>query len=167
MKERLGGRLRLGVSGGAPLAKEIGEFFHALDILIVEGWGLTECTTAASVNRPSSFRFGTVGPALPGFEVRAADDGELLIRSETVFAGYYKDEQATREVLDDDGWLRSGDVGSIDEDGFISITDRKKDILVTAGGKNVAPQNLENALKTAPLVSQALVSATAAPTSRR
>jgi long-chain acyl-CoA synthetase len=157
VKNRLGGRLRLGVSGGAPLAKEIGELFHALDILIIEGWGLTECTTAASVNRPNQFRFGTVGPALPGFEVRAAEDGELLIRSETVFAGYYKDEAATREVLGDDGWLRSGDVGSIDEDGFIHITDRKKDILVTAGGKNVAPQNLENALKMAPLVSQALV----------
>jgi long-chain acyl-CoA synthetase len=157
IKDRLGGRLRLGVSGGAPLAKEIAEFFHSIDILIVEGWGLTECTTAASVNRPGRFRFGTVGPALPGFEVRADEDGELLIRSETVFGGYYKDEQATREVLGDDGWLRSGDLGSIDEDGFISITDRKKDILVTAGGKNVAPQNLENALKTAPLVSQALV----------
>ena len=109
------------------------------------------------MNRPDRFRFGTVGPALPGFEVRADEDGELLIRSETVFAGYYKDEEATREVLGSDGWLRSGDVGSIDEDGFITITDRKKDILVTAGGKNVAPQNLENALKTAPLISQALV----------
>jgi long-chain acyl-CoA synthetase len=157
VKNRLGGRLRLGVSGGAPLAPEIAELFHALDILIVEGWGLTECTTAASVNRPNRFRFGTVGPALPGFEVRADSEGELLIRSPTVFAGYYKDEKATREVLGEDGWLRSGDVGTIDEDGFIRITDRKKDILVTAGGKNVAPQNLENALKTAPLVSQALV----------
>ena len=157
VKSRLGGRLRLGVSGGAPLAKEIGELFHALDILIIEGWGLTECTTAASVNRPNRFRFGTVGPALPGFEVRTDEDGELLIRSETVFGGYYKDELATREVLGEDGWLRSGDLGEIDEDGFIKITDRKKDILVTAGGKNVAPQNLENALKTAPLISQALV----------
>jgi long-chain acyl-CoA synthetase len=157
VKNRLGGRLRLGVSGGAPLAKEIGELFHALDILIIEGWGLTECTTAASVNRPNRFRFGSVGPALPGFEVRTAEDGELLIRSQTVFAGYYKDEEATREVLGEDGWLRSGDLGSIDDDGFIHITDRKKDILVTAGGKNVAPQNVENALKTAPLVSQALV----------
>ena len=157
IKDRMGGRLRLGVSGGAPLAKEIAEFFHALDILIVEGWGLTECTTAASVNRPGRFRFGTVGPALPGFEVRTDEDGEILVRSATVFAGYYKDEQATREVLGEDGWLRTGDVGSIDEDGFIHITDRKKDILITAGGKNVAPANLENALKTAPLVSQALV----------
>jgi long-chain acyl-CoA synthetase len=157
VKNKLGGRLRLGVSGGAPLAKEIGELFHALDILIIEGWGLTECTTAASVNRPKRLRFGTVGLPLPGFEVKTADDGELLIRSETVFGGYYKDDEATREVLGADGWLRSGDVGSIDEDGFITITDRKKDILVTAGGKNVAPQNLENALKTAPLISQALV----------
>ena len=157
VKERMGGRLRLGVSGGAPLAKEIAEFFHAIDILIVEGWGLTECTTAASVNRPGRFRFGTVGPALPGFEVEADDEGELLIRSPTVFAGYYKDPEATAEVLGDDGWLRSGDVGSVDADGFVHITDRKKDILITAGGKNVAPANLENALKTAPLVSQALV----------
>jgi long-chain acyl-CoA synthetase len=157
IKERIGGRLRLGVSGGAPLAKEIAEFFHSIDILIVEGWGLTECTTAASVNRPARFRFGTVGPALPGFEVRTDEDGEILVRSETVFAGYYKDEEATREVLGEDGWLRTGDVGSIDEDGFVHITDRKKDILITAGGKNVAPADLENALKTAPLVSQALV----------
>jgi long-chain acyl-CoA synthetase len=157
VKDRLGGRLRLGISGGAPLTKEIGELFHALDILIIEGWGQTECTTAASVNRPNRCRFGTVGPALPGFEVRIAEDGELLIRSATVFAGYYKDEQATHEVLDADGWLHTGDVGSIDEDGFISITDRKKDILITAGGKNVSPQNLENALKASPLISQAMV----------
>jgi len=157
IKDRLGGRLRLGISGGAPLAKEIAEFFHSIDILIIEGWGLTECTTAASVNRPGRFRFGTVGPALPKFDVRVADDGELLIRSETVFAGYYKDPEATREVLGEDGWLRSGDLGSIDADGFISITDRKKDILITAGGKNVAPANLENDLKAHPEISHALV----------
>jgi long-chain acyl-CoA synthetase len=157
VKERLGGRLRIGISGGAPLAKEIVEFFHSLDILILEGYGLTECTTAATVNRPSQFRFGTVGPALPGVELRIADDGEVLIKTDTIFAGYYKDEQATQEVLPGDGWLRSGDVGHLDDDGFLTITDRKKDILVTAGGKNVAPQNLENALKTHPLVSQALV----------
>jgi long-chain acyl-CoA synthetase len=157
VKARLGGRLRIGISGGAPLAKEIGEFFHALDLLILEGYGLTECTSAATVNRPSKFRFGTVGPALPNTELRLADDGELEIRSPTVFAGYYKDEAATREVLGDDGWLRSGDIAQIDGDGFVTITDRKKDIIVTAGGKNVAPQNLENALKMSPLVSQALV----------
>ena len=157
IKERMGGRVRIGVSGGAPLAQEIIEFFHSLDILILEGYGLTECTTAATVNRPTRFRFGTVGPALPGAEVRIADDGEVLIKSETNFAGYFKDEEATLEVLPGDGWLRSGDLGHLDDDGFLTITDRKKDILVTAGGKNVAPQNLENALKTHPIVSQALV----------
>jgi long-chain acyl-CoA synthetase len=157
VKSRLGGRVRICVSGGAPLAKEIIEFFHALDILILEGYGLTECTTAATVNRPTRFRFGTVGPALPGVELRVADDGEILIKTNTIFAGYFKEEDATREVLPGDGWLRSGDVGSIDGDGFVTITDRKKDILVTAGGKNVAPQNLENALKTHAIVSQALV----------
>jgi long-chain acyl-CoA synthetase len=157
MKARLGGNLRIGVSGGAPLAKEIIEFFHALDVLILEGYGLTECTTAASVNRPSRYRLGTVGPALPGVELRIADDGEVLIKTETIFAGYFKDEEATREALPGDGWLRSGDLGRLDEDGFLTITDRKKDIIVTAGGKNVAPQNLENALKTHPIVSQALV----------
>ena len=157
VKEKLGGRLRFGISGGAPLAQEISEFFHALDILILEGYGLTECTTACSANRQGHVRFGTVGPALPGFEFRIADDGEILLRSPTVFAGYYKDEEATREVLGEDGWLRTGDIGELDEDGFLRITDRKKDILITAGGKNVAPQNLENALKSSPLVSQALV----------
>jgi long-chain acyl-CoA synthetase len=157
VKDRLGGRIRICISGGAPLAKEVIEFFHALDILILEGYGLTECTTAATVNRPSQFRFGTVGPGLPGVELRLADDGEVLIKTDTIFAGYYKDDEATREVLPGDGWLRSGDVGEIDADGFVTITDRKKDILVTAGGKNVAPQNLENALKTHPIVSQALV----------
>jgi long-chain acyl-CoA synthetase len=157
VKTRLGGRLRAGISGGAPLAKEIAEFFHAIDILLLEGYGLTECTSAATVNRPDAYRFGTVGPALPGCELRLEDDGELLIRSETVFAGYFKDPEATREVLGEDGWLRSGDVATIDADGFVTITDRKKDILVTAGGKNVAPQNIENLLKLSPLVSQALV----------
>jgi long-chain acyl-CoA synthetase len=157
VKERFGGRLRIGISGGAPLAKEIAELFHSLDILILEGWGLTECTTAATVNRPRRFRFGTVGPAMPGAEVKTAEDGELLIRSETVFAGYLKDDEATRAVLTDDGWLRSGDVGEIDQDGFVKITDRKKEIIVTAGGKNVSPQNIELALKASRLVSQALV----------
>jgi long-chain acyl-CoA synthetase len=157
VKERLGGRLRIAISGGAPLAKEIAEFFDALGITILEGYGLTECTSAATVNRLGRYRLGTVGPALPGTELRLEEDGELLIRSPTVFAGYFKDEEATREVLDDDGWLRSGDVAEIDEEGFVTITDRKKDILVTAGGKNVSPANLENDLKAHREISQALV----------
>ena len=118
---------------------------------------MSECTTAATVNRPRRFRFGTVGPPMPRFEVETDEEGELLIRSETIFAGYYKDEEATRAVLTPDGWLRSGDVGEIDADGFVKITDRKKDIIVTAGGKNLSPQNIENALKTSRFVSQALV----------
>jgi long-chain acyl-CoA synthetase len=157
VKARLGGRLRVAQAGGAPLAREVAEFFHALDILILEGYGLSECTTAATVNRMERFKFGTVGLPLPGVELRIAEDGEILIRSNTVFAGYYRDEAATREVLDDDGWLYTGDIGSLDEDGFLTITDRKKDIIVTAGGKNVAPQNLENDLKAAKAISQALV----------
>src|SRR5213078_1591414 len=157
VKARLGGRLRLANAGGAPLAREIAEFFHALEILILEGYGLSECTTAATVNLPHAFRFGTVGKPLPGFEVEIAEDGEVLIRSGTVFKGYLNDEEATREVLDADGWLRTGDIGELDPDGFLRITDRKKDLIVTAGGKNVAPQNLENELKTSRLVSQALV----------
>ena len=157
VRERLGGRLRIPISGGAPLAKEIAEFFDAIGVRILEGYGLTECTTAASTNRPERYRFGTVGPALPGFEVTTDADGEILIRSDTIFAGYFKDPEATAEVLMPDGWLKSGDVGHVDEDGFITITDRKKDILVTAGGKNVAPQNIENDLKTSKFVSQALV----------
>jgi long-chain acyl-CoA synthetase len=156
VKAKLGGRLRLPLSGGAPLAKEIAEFFHTIDILIIEGYGQTECTTASNVNMPTSFRFGTVGPAIPGIEVRTAEDGEVLVRGPNLFAGYYKDEGATRAVVDNDGWLQTGDVGVI-EDGFLTITDRKKDIIVTAGGKNVSPQNIENELKASKYVSQALV----------
>jgi long-chain acyl-CoA synthetase len=156
VKAKLGGRLRLPVSGGAPLAKEIAEFFHTIDIAIMEGYGQTECTTASNVNMPNRFRFGTVGPAIPGVEVRAADDGEILVRGPNVFAGYYKDDEATKEVLDEDGWLHTGDIGHLD-DGFLTITDRKKDIIVTAQGKNVSPQNIENALKSSRYVSQALV----------
>jgi long-chain acyl-CoA synthetase len=157
VKERLGGRLRAAISGGAPLAKEIAEFFHTLDILILEGYGQTEETTASNVNLPTRFKFGTVGPALPGIDVTTAEDGEILIKGPTVFAGYYEDEEATRAVLPGDGWLHTGDVGVIDEDGFLTVTDRKKDIIVTAGGKNVSPQNIENLLKGIPWVSQALV----------
>jgi long-chain acyl-CoA synthetase len=157
VKERLGGRLRIANAGGAPLSRDIAEFFHAIDILILEGYGLSEVTTGATVNRPGDFKFGTVGKPLPGVEVVIAKDGEILLRSNTVFAGYYHEEEATREALDDEGFVHTGDVGHIDEDGFLVITDRKKDIIVTAGGKNVAPQNLENELKSHRVVSQALV----------
>jgi long-chain acyl-CoA synthetase len=157
VKARLGGRLRGALSGGAPLAPEISEFFHALDVLIVEAYGLTECTSGATANSPARYRFGTVGPALPGTELRLEEDGELLVRSPMVFLGYFKDPEATAAVLDHDGWLRTGDIAQIDDDGFVTITDRKKDILITAGGKNVAPQNLENDLKTSRWISQALV----------
>jgi long-chain acyl-CoA synthetase len=157
VKARLGGELRVPISGGAPLGAEIAELFDALDIRILEAYGLTECTSGATSNTPYAYRYGTVGKALPGFELRLDEDGELLLRSETVFAGYYKDPEATAAVLTEDGWLRTGDIATIDEDGFVTITDRKKDIIVTAGGKNIAPQNLENDLKASRFVSQALV----------
>ena len=163
VREPFGGRLRMPGSGGAPLAKEIIEFFDAIGIRIAEGYGLTECTTACSTNRPDLYRFGSVGQPLPGFEIRIADDGEIEVRSETVFQGYYKEPDATAAVLGPDGWLKTGDIGMLDEDGFLHITDRKKDILVTAGGKNVAPQNIENDLKTSKYVSQALVVGDARP----
>jgi long-chain acyl-CoA synthetase len=157
VRERLGGRLRFPISGGAPLAREVMEFFDAVGIRIYEGYGLTECTTACALNNGTHYRFGAVGSALPGFELRVADDGEILVRSETVFRGYFKDPEATRAVLSSDGWLRTGDVGELDEAGLLTITGRKKDIIVTAGGKNVSPQNIENDLKMSPYVSQALV----------
>jgi long-chain acyl-CoA synthetase len=156
VKARLGGRMRAVLSGGAPLAKEIAEFFHTLDLLILEGYGQTEGTTASNCNLPDRFRFGTVGPSLPNIEVEVADDGEILVRGPTVFAGYFRNEEATREVLRD-GCLHTGDVGTLDADGFLVVTDRQKDIIVTAGGKNVSPQNIENLLKASPFISQALV----------
>ncbi len=157
VKERLGGRLRLGVSGAAPLGIDVLEFFHSLGMLVVEGYGLTETASSLTVNDPDDFRFGTVGRAVEGTEIRLAEDGEILVRSDTVFAGYYKDPDATAAAFAGDGWFRTGDVGEIDADGFLKITDRKKDLIITAGGKNIAPQNLENALKASRYVSQAIV----------
>jgi long-chain acyl-CoA synthetase len=157
VRKRLGGRLRLGVSGAAPLGLDVLEFFHSLGVLVIEGYGLTETSSSLSVNGPDDFRFGTVGRAVPGCEVRLDEDGEILVRSDTVFAGYYKEPEATRESFTDDGWFRTGDVGELDADGFLKITDRKKDLIITAGGKNISPQNLESALKSSRFVSQALV----------
>jgi long-chain acyl-CoA synthetase len=157
VRARMGGRLRFAVSGGAPLAPEIARFFAACGVMILEGYGMTECTTAATFNPPGGPRFGTVGPALPGIELKLDTDGEILIRGATVFGGYYRNPEATAETLTPDGWLRSGDIGTIDADGYLTITDRKKDIIVTAGGKNVAPQVIENALKTSPYISNVVV----------
>jgi len=157
IKQRLGGKLRVANSGGAPLPREVAEFFFAIDIPIYEGYGLSEVTTAATVNRFNDYKLGTVGKPLPGVEIRIAEDGEILIRSNTVFAGYFHDDEATRATLDDEGFVHTGDIGHLDDDGFLVITDRKKDIIVTAGGKNVAPQNLENDLKAHRIVSQAIV----------
>jgi long-chain acyl-CoA synthetase len=157
VRERLGGRLRLGISGAAPLSVEVMEFFHALGVPVLEGYGLTETASSATVNDPADFRIGTVGRPVDDAEVKIADDGEILIRSDAVFAGYYKDPEATAAVLSEDGWFQTGDVGEIDADGFLKITDRKKDLIITAGGKNIAPQNLENALTASRFVSQAIV----------
>jgi long-chain acyl-CoA synthetase len=157
VRERLGGRLRLGISGAAPLSIDVLEFFHSLGMLVIEGYGLTETSSSLSVNDPDEYKFGTVGRAVDGCEVRLDTDGEILVRSETIFRGYYKDPEATAAAFTDDGWFRTGDVGEIDEDGWVKITDRKKDLIITAGGKNIAPQNLENALKASRFVSQALV----------
>jgi long-chain acyl-CoA synthetase len=153
----LGGRVRYLVSGGAPLSREIAEFFHAMGILTLEGYGLTETTPVLSVNRPSAFKFGTVGRPLAGVEVRIAEDGEIIARGPNVAKGYHRRPVETAEAWDADGWFHTGDIGTIDEDGFLIITDRKKDLLKTSGGKYVAPQKIENALKNQPHVSQAVV----------
>lgn len=157
IRERMGGRFRFAISGGAPLSPEIAEFLHALGVLILEGYGLTEDSTVTAVNRYDDYKFGTVGKALPGTEIRIASDGEILIRGPHVFRGYHNDPEATREVLDAEGWLHTGDVGELDAEGFLRITDRKKDIIVTSGGKNIAPQNVENLLKNDRFISQAFV----------
>jgi long-chain acyl-CoA synthetase len=157
VRERLGGRLRLGVSGAAPLGIDVLEFFDSLGMLVIEGYGLTETSSSLSVNDPDDYRFGTVGRAVDGCEIKLDVDGEILVRSETIFSGYYKDPDATAAAFTDDGWFRTGDVGELDADGWLKITDRKKDLIITAGGKNIAPQNLENALKASRFISQALV----------
>jgi long-chain acyl-CoA synthetase len=156
LADRFGGRVRLFVSGGAPLPFKIACFFEELGISILEGYGLTETSAGTFVNRPGKNRIGTVGPPVPGTQVRIAEDGEILVKGPCVMKGYFKNPAATAEVLRD-GWLATGDIGVVDQAGCLKITDRKKDIIVTAGGKNVAPQNLENDLKTDPLISQAMV----------
>jgi long-chain acyl-CoA synthetase len=157
MHAALGGRLRFAVSGGAPLSREIAEFFHAAGILILEGYGLTETCPVLTNNREDHFKFGSVGLPLPGVEIKIASDGEILGRGKNIARGYFKKPEATAEVFLSDGWFATGDIGKVDEDGFLFITDRKKDLIVTAGGMNIAPQNIENLLKGDPFISQVMV----------
>jgi long-chain acyl-CoA synthetase len=156
VRARFGGEVRAIVSGGAALEPEIARALHALDLLVLEGYGQTECTTACAFNRPHRYRLGTVGPAMPHVELRIGEDGEIETRGPHVFDGYHNDPDASAAVLVD-GWLRTGDVGEIDDDGFLWITDRKRDLITTTTGKNVAPQRVEGRLKVRPGISQALV----------
>jgi long-chain acyl-CoA synthetase len=157
LRAALGGRCTYAVSGGAPLGDRLGHFYRGIGLVVLDGYGLTETTAALTANRPDALKIGSVGQPLPGTEVRVAEDGELLFRGGQVFAGYWENEQATAEVLRRDGWFHTGDVGEIDEEGFVRITGRKKEILVTAGGKNVAPAVLEDRVRAHALVSQCLV----------
>ncbi len=156
VRAAFGGRLREAVTGAAPIAKEILEFFYAAGVPVMEGYGMTETSTTATGMRPGEHRFGSVGKPNPGVEIRIADDGEVLIKGANIFQGYYKNDDASfGAVLD--GWLHTGDLGRLDADGFLYITGRKKDIIITAGGKNLTPANLENDLKQTRYVSQAVM----------
>ncbi len=157
LMKRLGGRLRFAVSGGAPLSSEISKFFHAANLLILEGYGLTETTAAVLVNTPYSYKFGTVGQPFGDVQLKLAPDGELCVKSKKVMREYYNNPQATKDVFDDEGYFKTGDIAEIDSDGFVMITDRKKDLIKTAGGKYVAPQKLENLLKLNSYISNVLI----------
>jgi long-chain acyl-CoA synthetase len=156
VRNLFGGKIKQAVTGAAPIAHEILEFFYACGVLVLEGWGMTETSTGATINRHDDFKFGSVGKPFPGVEIKIAPDGEILTRGPNIFRGYYKNPKATEETIVD-GWLHTGDLGHIDEDGFLYITGRKKDIIITAGGKNITPANLENGLKQNQYISQAVV----------
>jgi long-chain acyl-CoA synthetase len=156
VRNLFGGRIKQAVTGAAPIASEILEFFFASGVPVLEGWGMTETSTAATCNTAEAYRFGSVGKPFPGVEIKIAEDGEILARGPNIFRGYYKNEEATKETIVD-GWLHTGDLGHVDEDGFLYITGRKKDIIITAGGKNITPANLENGLKQNQYISQAVV----------
>lgn len=157
LRAAVGGQVAYAVSGGAPLGERLGHFFRGAGITVLEGYGLTETSAAAVVNRPRRNKIGTVGLPIPGTSVRIADDGEILMSGPVVFRGYWRNPDATAEVLDADGWLHSGDIGTLDDEGFLSVTGRKKELIVTAGGKNVAPAVLEDRLRAHPLISQCMV----------
>ena len=157
LRAAMGGRCRDAISGGAPLGARLGHFFRGIGVTICEGYGLTETSPAAAANLPSATRIGTVGRPLPGVTIRIDDDGEILIAGDIIFQGYWHNEAATAEAISADGWFRSGDLGELDEDGYLRITGRKKEIIVTAGGKNVAPAVLEDQVRAHPLISQCVV----------
>lgn len=158
IREALGGKIRIMVSGGAPISKDVLEFFHAVGLLILEGYGLTETCPAVTMNRVDNFKFGTVGLPFDGVDIKIAEDGEIVVKGPNIAKGYYKKEEETREAFLKDEWFRTGDIGEIDEDGFLKITDRKKDLIVTAGGKNIAPQIIENMVKAQdPVISQVVM----------
>ena len=157
LRDRLGGRVQYAVSGGAPLGERLGHFFRGVGVTILEGYGLTETTAGSTINSPHAINVGSVGQPIPGSAVKIADDGEVLLRGPHVFARYWHNEQATDEAFEPDGWFRSGDLGELDDQGFLRITGRKKEIIVTAAGKNVAPAVLEDRLRAHPLVSQCMV----------
>ncbi|MGC4047493.1 MAG: AMP-dependent synthetase/ligase [Armatimonas sp.] len=154
VRERFGGRTRFWVSGGAALNPEVARFFAALGIEILEGYGMTESAPVIAVNRPTKVKIGTVGPCVPGGEIKIAPDGEICYRGDNVMKGYWGNDTATKEMIDADGWLHTGDIGVLGADGYLKITDRKKDIIVLANGKNVAPQPIEAKLKQSPFISE-------------
>jgi len=157
LKQRTGGRIRFFVSGGAALARDLAEFFEAIGLQIIEGYGLSESSPVISVNRLDDYKFGTVGKPVPGVEVKIAEDGEILARGPNIMKGYWNNPRATREAIDAGGWLHTGDVGKFDEEGFLHITDRKKHLIKSSGGKYIAPQQIENLLLQSKYVDQVIV----------
>lgn len=163
LRHAMGGRVTHAISGGASLGARLGHFYRGLGLMVLEGYGLTETTAGTAINTPKKIKIGSVGPALPGTGIRIDPDGEILLRGGHIFKGYWNNEAATSECMTSDGWFRTGDIGELDEDGFLKITGRKKEILVTAGGKNVAPAVLEDRLRSNPIISQCVVVGDAKP----